>query len=608
VLALILAAGFLWGAASPTQAHAVLARSVPANGAALAEAPRSVELWFTEPVARHLASATLLDSAGRTVPGAELAEVGESSIRVELPVLGNGTFSVLWRVLSRNDGHASTGALVFVVGPSPTGALGTAAGAASASNPLPWAAVAARWLVVMAYAAWLGALVIAAVLGLATSSPARLSPARRDVARRLERLARCAVALALAASAAELVVKASALTSPRLGLPSVVAELVAHSSWGLLWVLRVALLATACLVLWHPGHSAPGWSPPVLGLLVTLLLGLDAASGHTASLATGRVWATVVMTAHVAAACAWIGGLLALALVVSAREASGPSMVRAAAVRLALVFGTSAVLLAVTGLHLAGRQIPWVADLVSTAYGRVLLVKAVLVLALGMVAAVTATRLGGVPGLPLTRPRRVPGVRRVLAEAVLGLLVLGAAAALAQTPPARESASPQQPVQQSTSRSKGDLVLALSGTPSTPGPNAFTAQLASTRRPDPAPVQSVALRVQGSRASGQVAMTRTTGGEYFATASLPPTGAMTVTVMVERAGAWVDFTIPWSLAEGLGPPEQGPALAPAADAVATGLLVLGGTVCLVAAAGRIAGVPGARARSVGVRGNRTTRH
>src|SRR5215472_12538630 len=117
--------------AQPASAHADLVRSDPPDGSALAHAPGVARLWFSEEISPKFSSARVVDRTGATITGSR-AQAGAGDPRqltVELPSLGRGTYGLVWRVLAEDDGHATSGVVVFTVG-----------GAAAAAGTIPAAA------------------------------------------------------------------------------------------------------------------------------------------------------------------------------------------------------------------------------------------------------------------------------------------------------------------------------------------------------------------------------------------------------------------------------------------------------------------------------------
>ena len=121
-LVALLAGLWLVAAGMPAGAHALLRESDPAAGSSLDQAPSRVLLTFTERPEPGLSSIRVLDSGGRQVERGQAAPVpGESlDLAVGLGDLADGTYTVSWRVVSRDDGHVTAGSFAFGVGvPAP---------------------------------------------------------------------------------------------------------------------------------------------------------------------------------------------------------------------------------------------------------------------------------------------------------------------------------------------------------------------------------------------------------------------------------------------------------------------------------------------------------
>ena len=97
------------------RAHAALVRSTPAHRAVLSTPPERVELWFSERLEPDYARLSVWSAAGTRVDLGDAA-VGADRTRlaVSLPLLGPGTYTVRFRVLSV-DGHVVESSLVFTI-------------------------------------------------------------------------------------------------------------------------------------------------------------------------------------------------------------------------------------------------------------------------------------------------------------------------------------------------------------------------------------------------------------------------------------------------------------------------------------------------------------
>lgn len=109
----------LLAAGGRADAHAVLERSAPEPGERLATGPGEVRLEFNEPVDASIGFLRVLGSRSeRVADGDPAVEAGGRTLRLSLPRLGEGLYTVTYRVLSA-DGHPVEGSYVFVVGDPP---------------------------------------------------------------------------------------------------------------------------------------------------------------------------------------------------------------------------------------------------------------------------------------------------------------------------------------------------------------------------------------------------------------------------------------------------------------------------------------------------------
>jgi putative copper export protein/mono/diheme cytochrome c family protein len=202
------------------------------------------------------------------------------------------------------------------------------------------------------------------------------------------------------------------------------ADALGGSAWDVLTLTRfghvlaaeTALLAGAVLL------AGDGGSRPrsIAGaLLAAAALGLPLAAGHAA--AAGRPGLALLGAAHVVAAACWIGGLLPLLLALR----QNPQAAR----RFGALGVAAVAVLAVTAAAQAWALVGDLPRLVGTEYGRVVLLKTALLLALLVLAGFNRWRL--VPAGRLHALRL-----SIVAEIVLGAATLAAAAQLAGLAPA----------------------------------------------------------------------------------------------------------------------------------------------------------------------------
>ena len=216
-------------------------------------------------------------------------------------------------------------------------------------------------------------------------------------------------------------------------------------------------------------------------------------------------------------------------------------LARQLAGRFAVIAASSVGLLLVTGLVAAGTQVASVDALLTTDYGRTLLTKTALV---GVAAA-----LGLANALALRRGA-LPGLLRVEAAAGAGMLL--AAATLAASPPARGPgfAAPRAAAAPALLARSGDLLVTVAARPNRSGPNVFTVVTASSRRPPPAAVERVELRLTppGGEARRAVALTASGEGRFAGGAELEADGRWQMTAVVVRGGRRLLLPLHWTVA------------------------------------------------------------
>jgi methionine-rich copper-binding protein CopC len=112
----VLLAGGMCAVADPARAHAHLQGSTPAANASLTEAPRTLELTFTEPLEPRFSGVTVQDQQGRVIPlpAAQPNAGSPKELRWALPALPAGVYAVSWRATCI-DTHRSEGRFVFTI-------------------------------------------------------------------------------------------------------------------------------------------------------------------------------------------------------------------------------------------------------------------------------------------------------------------------------------------------------------------------------------------------------------------------------------------------------------------------------------------------------------
>ncbi len=253
-----------------------------------------------------------------------------------------------------------------------------------------------------------------------------------ELGRRAARLGMAGAAIVLASALARLYFQTAGMRFPDEPWMGVASKLVMKSPWGHLWITQVILAAA---LLWaFRRHIAVGGSWSVVGLLAVATASMPSLTSHAMSGHVSR-WITVTADElHVVGAAGWIGTLAVLFFVVLSRRRGDapplpiPRIVQA----FSPVALAGAATLVTSGVISSVAHLGAIADLVTTAYGRLLLVKVGLVLCV----AIYGWRNWRIVTPQLEHPDGARLLRRSAAgELVVACVVLAVTAALIITPP-----------------------------------------------------------------------------------------------------------------------------------------------------------------------------
>ncbi|WP_205843679.1 cytochrome c oxidase assembly protein [Nakamurella deserti] len=188
----------------------------------------------------------------------------------------------------------------------------------------------------------------------------------------------------------------------------------------LITALLAALVAVLARVVLRPATAAP-----VLVLAAVAMLPI-ALAGHAAA-SSDHDFATDTMIYHLAGISVWVGGLVAFLGLVRQRADHLPLIAR----RYSVVALVAFVLVAVSGIGNALIRVPRLSDLATTDYGRLVVLKAVLLVALGGFGYLQRRR--SVVGLQ--NGDRRPLLRLAVFEIGVMAATIGVAVALGRTAP-----------------------------------------------------------------------------------------------------------------------------------------------------------------------------
>ncbi|MGQ0843402.1 MAG: copper resistance CopC/CopD family protein [Sporichthyaceae bacterium] len=364
-----LAAGVLAG--GPAAARADLESSTPEDGALLSSAPSQVSLVFSEPVSLVPKGFRLLDGANAPVTIGAPTVTG-AQVTVPLPPrLADDGYLLEFRVRT-SDERTSEGSVAFevITAPAAGDPSATAAHVFAESRPsVAFAAGAARWL------SYGGAVL---VLGVPLFVVLCWPTGSRD--RRVRILASSGGVLVLLTAAAAVPIQAAQVNATGVaatfGDGTALDVLTAPYGEAMLQRAGCAVALVALLAAWSRSRRrAPGVLAAVAG--IGLAVGYSRA-GHPA--AGTYPWLTIADdSAHLLATAVWLGGLAVLA----GRILPCPPPTCAAILRRWSRVATFAVVVLVaTGTVQAARELRSVQAAVYTEYGRWIVAKSVVLVAM----------------------------------------------------------------------------------------------------------------------------------------------------------------------------------------------------------------------------------
>jgi len=419
VLAVVAVVVLVGGGSRAAFAHASLESSAPAANSVLEAGPDSIVLDFNEGVEAELASISLFDGDGSVLQvGTPKAGGDDTIVSVIAPQVGDGIYAVVWRVTS-SDGHVVDGAFSFQVGTGGTGdgqqLIDQVRDGVRSQPAVRWWYGAARFLSLAGAIALLGA-------GWWLLQAPALMLARRG-AKVLIAVAAVALGVGSAAAFGLFGAEAVAGTLADAASPSVWAD-VAGTQTGRMLLARVVFAVVLVGLLGLRARRAWGWWRLAAAAAGIFTLYTFPAAGHPNGQDPAALWITLDL-AHLVAITIWLGGLLALAVSSSAALASpeGGRLVR----RFSMASAIAVPVIVASGVAQALKLAGGIADLTETDWGRLLLTKVTVVVALLALAGVSRW---------LLRHDGTASIRRtVIAEAMLGVVVVGLAAGMVALPP-----------------------------------------------------------------------------------------------------------------------------------------------------------------------------
>jgi copper transport protein len=425
-------------------AHAYLVKTVPAASVTLETPPPSVQLTFDEAVEPRFAIISVTDAAAHseTTGPVTRSPSDPNTLVVPLKRVPEGWYLVYWRAISV-DGHPVQSAFTFAVGPNPGPApqfvVPHIAGSATSTQ-----LVIEKWLAFLTMMAAIGLFVLRTLIA-------------RPLVRRVEGTSLRAVTVAFGIAAALGLIAVPVYLEEATAIDSL-RSFFAFGSVVPLWrvtafgrgysdlELCFALFcAAAAIAIWTDRPRAALRSVAALFSLIGALIAaaavllLPGTVGH-AGQTSPRTVAVLFDWLHLVSGSIWFGGLLGILVI----WRSLPAAKRIAGLvvcvpRFSNVAFVSVMVLLGTGVGSAVLHLPLLSALWLTSYGKVILVKAAILLAAMVLASFNLLRTkpglaGDDAGTSARWLRRfVAGEAFLVAGAILAAALLSS---LAPPPPA----------------------------------------------------------------------------------------------------------------------------------------------------------------------------
>jgi putative copper export protein/methionine-rich copper-binding protein CopC len=382
LLFLLIVAPLLWafGAAASQAADAPTAHTIPAANEVLGAAPSQISVIPQS--AATTGTATVLDSTGKQVAGGQLKPTGGGMLTLPVPSLGHGVYLVKWSAGSERsafafDVSAAGTSPATVVQPKPSTPLG------------PIEDDVVEWVPLLAIMTFVGVLFLRFFVSAPAARRSNTPLALEASDRRLTRIAAVAIVVFVPTTLAQMSYDEGSFDFG--GIWSALgADGDGHANAARLILTLIAALCVIPLAFIRRLRSAV----PLLAIALASGL-LELALREVPTSKPPNVPRTTfndfLYIGHLWGAAIWIGGLVGLlglavakAIPAESRRAFWPPAIR----RFSAAAMGSVAALVLSGLWLYWAHVDGVNQLVSTMYGRTLLVKLIIVAVLVLIGAV----------------------------------------------------------------------------------------------------------------------------------------------------------------------------------------------------------------------------
>jgi copper transport protein len=374
----------------------------------IAQSPAEIKLDFNEEIEGTLLNIRLFDANQKEIEisRAELLDQDPSVVIAPIPDLTDGVYVVVWRVVSA-DGHPVSGAFPFEVGDKSSGngeaVLTKILNSINTKSPLGNPLAAGRFISFMSLVLLLGTVVFTWGSSLIATPKAR----------QLIRLSTLGVAFG---SIVVLLLQGPYASGKGWGAifdTQLIGDVMA-TRLGLAVLLRLIFVVVWGFLSLSDVRADTGWWKNAAFLSAVGTVATFAMSGHP-SAGSAAFFFVLVDAIHLGAVSAWVGGLIALAVLRNEESAVPSRLSRIATWTMPIAVVTGVV----QGLHLLGG----ISGITDSSYGKFLLLKTALVVAVIALGAKARAHLAESSGAQFGKTIRFEATLMVIVLAVTALLV-----------------------------------------------------------------------------------------------------------------------------------------------------------------------------------------
>ena len=392
--------------AKPAHAHTHLLKATPGQGDTARTPVSEIRLHFSEACDARYTAVLLLDATGAEIGNAKLTPVGASPskdfvLTLDHPLVA-GAFTVKWKAVAADDGHATTGVFDFSVDvPNSVKNIVTTPQSPGMQMPMnpqsgehmqhmasvevpplyrpdtSWAWIWTRWINFLSLMLMVGA--VAFRLAVVERTRRRFDESLildlEDATRRIEVFA---AVLALISNALRLWLQSGALNGPaHMWDKSLLSTMILHTGWGKAWLAQtVAAAGLLIAALIKTEDRLESWYSAAAFAIIAA--STPAFSGHAAAVQQMAIVPVVDDAIHVITASAWLGSLALLlfaGLPAVMRSTDGFSKAAVLINTFSPLALTMAIIAVFTGALNAFVHINAFSEFWTTPYGRILAIK-----------------------------------------------------------------------------------------------------------------------------------------------------------------------------------------------------------------------------------------